>query len=194
MTYAEAFAQWSDSIRPAVIAQYGADDGPALAESWNDYTDSLAKDGEMTATEYQHCPAYDDAMPDSQPDYLLGAMGVTFAATKQSTRPDASADWAEGSTHYQVAIVRGNKSFQVYYSMGPAHTNGPDLADVIYSLLMDTSDIDQPFEDWAADLGYDSDSRKAEAIYRACMVEAAQLAGMFTKQELDDLREVFADY
>lgn len=194
MTYQEAYSEWVANIRPDVVAQYGADDGPALSESWNDYTDSLAKDGEMTATEYHHCPAEDDEMPDDQGAFLLGAMGVVFSAAKQSGRPDDVAQWAPGSSHYLVTIARGTKSFQTWYSMGSAHTNPPELSDVMASLLMDTSDTDSPFEEWADGLGYDTDSRKAEAIYRACLVIGAHLSAMFTTQELEDLREVFADY
>lgn len=45
----------------------------------------------------------------------------------------------------------------------------PTAADIISSLLMDVSGLDQGFEDWASSLGYDEDSRKAEAIYLACL-------------------------
>lgn len=44
----------------------------------------------------------------------------------------------------------------------------PALADILHSLLMDASAIDEgSFEDWASSLGYDPDSRKAEATWKA---------------------------
>lgn len=46
----------------------------------------------------------------------------------------------------------------------------PDACDVMYSLLADGDAIESPtFEAWASDYGYDADSRKAEATYRACL-------------------------
>jgi hypothetical protein len=46
----------------------------------------------------------------------------------------------------------------------------PDPLDVIASLAMDSDVLDYPtFEDWAGEFGYDEDSRKGEAIYRACL-------------------------
>jgi hypothetical protein len=41
----------------------------------------------------------------------------------------------------------------------------PKLADVLYSLLLDGEAADETFEDWCANYGYDSDSRKAEATF-----------------------------
>ena len=52
----------------------------------------------------------------------------------------------------------------------------------------------QSFEDWASEYGYDSDSRKAEAVYRACDNIGRTLAQKLTKEEIDILRELFANY
>lgn len=48
-------------------------------------------------------------------------------------------------------------------------TYKPSKQDVLYCICSDAENTDQPFEDWAADLGYDTDSRKAEAIYNECV-------------------------
>jgi len=50
----------------------------------------------------------------------------------------------------------------------------PTLPDVLESLSMDWSSIENStaFEDWAADLGFDTDSRKAERAYRATQESA----------------------
>ena len=45
----------------------------------------------------------------------------------------------------------------------------PELADVLDCLASDASGVEgQRFEDWAADYGYNTDSRKAERIFHAC--------------------------
>ena len=52
----------------------------------------------------------------------------------------------------------------------------PDFADVLYSLSADASVLDHPtYETWAGDYGFDPDSRKGEATYRACMEIALRL-------------------
>lgn len=63
------------------------------------------------------------------------------------------------------------------------------------SLLMDTSDIeDYDFEEWAENLGWDPDSRKAERSFKACQDILLNLKTLFSASELDDLRELFADH
>jgi hypothetical protein len=71
----------------------------------------------------------------------------------------------------------------------------PPLADVLYSLASDADVLDHPtFESWASDFGYDADSRKAEATYRACLEIALKLRAMIGDAKLADLREAFQDY
>lgn len=71
----------------------------------------------------------------------------------------------------------------------------PDTRDVIYSLVMDAGVLDaRDFEDWAASYGYDPDSRKAEATYRACLEIALQLRNGIGESGLARLQEAFQDY
>lgn len=199
LTFAQAFAGWDSEIKPAVIAQYGADDTVALSESWNDYTDGLCKDGQLSDLQYHHCPAWDDEIPDEDGAFLLAAMGVTFASlripARSGSHPDANAEWDASASHWRILVKRGRVEFEVEYSMGAAHTGVPDDESVFNSLLMDTSDIEgETFESWAENLGYDTDSRRAERAFQACQKELLNLKSMFTTAELDDLRETFADF
>jgi hypothetical protein len=71
----------------------------------------------------------------------------------------------------------------------------PDPADVVYSLVQDGSAIDSPtYEDWAADMGFDADSRKGEAIYRQCLEIGLKLRAGLGEENLAKLRELFQDY
>jgi hypothetical protein len=71
----------------------------------------------------------------------------------------------------------------------------PDPADVIHSLVLDGSAIDAgSFESWASDYGYDIDSRKAEAMYRACVDTGLKLRAALGEDGLSKLREAFQDY
>lgn len=53
----------------------------------------------------------------------------------------------------------------------------PDVESVLYCLAADAQTVHnaRSFEEWANDLGYDADSRKAEKIYNACRDEAFEL-------------------
>lgn len=71
----------------------------------------------------------------------------------------------------------------------------PELADVMASLILDSSAIDHTtFESWAGEFGYDTDSRKAEAIYRACLQEGLALRNSVGEAGLAKLREAAQDY
>lgn len=71
----------------------------------------------------------------------------------------------------------------------------PALRDVLYSLMMDASAIDYAtFEEWAGEYGYDTDSRKAESIYRDCLEISLKLRAMLGDEKLAKLHEMFQDY
>ena len=68
----------------------------------------------------------------------------------------------------------------------------PEFADVLYCLVADASVIDFPgFEEWAREYGYDTDSRKAEQMYRECLDTALKLRAIV---DLDEAREAFQGY
>ena len=45
----------------------------------------------------------------------------------------------------------------------------PSASDIISSLRMDISGLEEGFEEWASAYGLDTDSRKAEASYKQCL-------------------------
>jgi len=71
----------------------------------------------------------------------------------------------------------------------------PDIKDVLYSLILDSNVLNYPeFEEWASDCGYETDSRKAESIYRDCLKNALRLRGSLGESILAQLSEAFQDY
>lgn len=68
----------------------------------------------------------------------------------------------------------------------------PSLTDVLHCLVSDADALNHPtFESWASDLGYDTDSRSAEKIYRACLEIALTLRQMI---DLEAAQVAFQDY
>lgn len=78
---------------------------------------------------------------------------------------------------------------------GERVTAKPDQIDLLASIAIDSSAINEgPFEDWASNLGYDADSRKAEAIYRTCIDIAVKIRAAFGHEALEELQEAAQDY
>lgn len=72
--------------------------------------------------------------------------------------------------------------------------NNPTLADLVHCIVSDAQTVadGQTFEDFAADMGWDEDSRKAEKSYNGC--RDAYFALVRMGADFDDLAELFVDY
>lgn len=115
-------------------------------------------------------------------DYSMGsgnAPGAKASATRLASahKPEASARADLIAWECELGIAGtyflGDLAPQTGASRRPIV---PPLADVLYSLQSDADVLNYGgFEDWAPDLGYDPDSRKAEAIWRACIEIALKL-------------------
>lgn len=71
----------------------------------------------------------------------------------------------------------------------------PDPVDVFYSLISDSSVLDHGgFEQWAAEYGYDADSRSAESTYRACLEIALKIRAAIGDSGMAELQTAFQDY
>jgi hypothetical protein len=126
---------------------------------------------EILTTDYgagiAHCPAYKDGPP-------LGGIGVDTAEAIR--RECETGKRAKKHGLYGEAI-------------------NPDSLDVLYSLVVDSDVLEHPcFEEWAANFGYDADSRAAEKMYRACLEIALRLRSEIGDANLSALREAFVDY
>jgi hypothetical protein len=70
----------------------------------------------------------------------------------------------------------------------------PRLRDVVSSLAIDARALDyQSFEDWAGDFGLDTDSRKAESMYRECLRCGVALRAGLGSQNFDRLLELCSE-
>lgn len=82
---------------------------------------------------------------------------------------DPDDDWKSRSNPWTVELRYRRRRLTVPFWTGVAITSEPTAADVLGCLLSDASSYKsaRDLEDWASDLGYDTDSRKAEKTYRA---------------------------
>jgi hypothetical protein len=71
----------------------------------------------------------------------------------------------------------------------------PHAAGVLYCLLLDADGASNgTFDDWCAEYGYDTDSRKALGTYLACQKTATQLRELFTHEHLEAMHLALQDY
>jgi hypothetical protein len=147
---------------------------------------------------------------------------IGFALTSTLVRDDF--DGRDGGTTWAVCVTFKGRLVQTEYTMGAAHRhyrngkpirntwndrsidqieqnkrskpNIPTLPDVLSCFVMDAQCVSdgQTFEDFAADLGYEEDSRKAEKAYNGCRDEYFGLLRMCGPALLEKLGELFQDY
>jgi len=134
--------------------------------------------------------------------------------TSIMARPNDNPEWAKDTYHYQVKIYQDapegsdnlgaryfeRKRFELvtFYSKGPGHKSKnwpfkpipPSLEEVLDSLRMDWSLAHQSFDVFCFELGYDPDSRKAYAIYEACVNIGRQVEQLLNQNALNELSNI----
>ncbi len=111
---------------------------------------------------------------------------------KVSIPQDQLDDWQRQAHQYRVTLRYKRRRMSLDYFMGSALTSEPDSASVLSSLLLDASALDESFENWCADYGYDTDSRKAERLYKLCCKQGEKLKQLLG-DDYDDFRNAEND-
>ncbi len=111
--------------------------------------------------------------------------GIEMTAVRIEKRTDMDdvSDWAKDASHWTCTLayrphpMAPLRTMVTQFSQGSAHTDKPVVEDVLDSLMRDASALDcDSFEEWAGELGVDTDSRKAERTYRQCCLLGDQLS------------------
>jgi len=117
--------------------------------------------------------------------------GLSMAELEWADRNPNMVDdgWAQSASHYKLRIRCKGRQLTTYFSMGSAHTSEPKLADVLDCLSSDASGVEnaRSFEDWCAEYGYDTDSRRAEKTFKACERSAESLKRLLTPDVYEQL-------
>lgn len=114
---------------------------------------------------------------------------MTAERTDQNPNMD---DQDRAMDHWRVTLRRNGADrrsrMTIIFSMGLGHHGKmPTAADVLDCLSSDSSCVRDDFEEFCANLGYDSDSRKAERIYKACQRAAAKLEKFLGSEAFEQL-------
>jgi hypothetical protein len=97
-------------------------------------------------------------------------------------------EWKDAN-HYKVTLKCHGKQLITYFSQGYGITGEPKPEDVLNALASDSSMVENAgsFEGWANELGYDTDSRKAEKIYKVCIKQAEKLKSFLGDDKYQEL-------
>ncbi|WP_156444518.1 hypothetical protein [Burkholderia sp. MSMB1826] len=130
-------------------------------------------------------------------DYSKGVGHLPYPSELQlSKHQRAAVDQAiDAAVETGVArkIARGAMAFTIM--PGKEEFPTPTLQEVLHALTEDTLVMHYlTYEEWAADFGYDPDSRKGEKIYEECRLQVSKLSDVLGgPDKIENLRGILQD-
>ena len=123
---------------------------------------------------------------------FIEANRISLTAKRTDTNPNM--DDSANMDHWKCVLIKRAETLDngitvtirparmtVYFSQGYGHNGKQPKADsVLDCLASDAASVEnaRSFEDWCGDLGYDSDSRKAEKIFKTVTHQAKRLKNL----------------
>lgn len=78
-------------------------------------------------------------------------------------------EWQQNANGYRCTLKYKGRKYSFDFWHGVAINSDPTAEGCLECLLSDAHGADNTFEDFCGEFGYDTDSRKAERIYKACI-------------------------
>ena len=151
---------------------------------------------------------------DTNRQAIIDNLGMALEASPAHSNPSMDSDTE--MDHWSVKLTRPHcPSMTLFYSMGTGlrrqPTNHelialhdeeraaglipvkPQLIDILYCLIADSDALDYTFEEWCDNLGYDTDSRKAEHTFRLCCDQTKQIKRLLG-DDFEAVQEALQDY
>jgi hypothetical protein len=152
----------------------------------------------------------------------LDSLGVTLSLAFLGYQPETAKPKADRWPHFawRVTLQRGSESYSSDYRTGigyakpmpkgwrhslpdreakelwlkqPKNAIPPTSADIAYSLMSDAQFGSETFEDFCANCGYDTDSRKAFDTYLACQGALNGMRRLF-REHFEAVADATQDY
>lgn len=110
---------------------------------------------------------------------LIAKNAIRIICKRTNSNP-AMADLGDNARHWHITLVNGksgNRLRSLKFSQGSALTAEPTAADVLDCLASDASSVEnaRDFENWCYEFGYETDSRRAEKIYKTIKAQTVKL-------------------
>lgn len=124
---------------------------------------------------------------EKQANDILNALGVTFTAEFKKHGTYFQDD-TESRDIYACSFSRGRRGFTVEFGQSIANAGtAPNAYDVLACIQkQDPGD----FENFCGYFGYDTDSRKAEKVYKSVCKEWQKVSALFTESEINQLQAI----
>ena len=84
-------------------------------------------------------------------------------------------EWQRNAHPYRVVLRYKRRQMSLDWFQGQALTRDPDSATVLSALISDSYAMDCSFDDWCSEYGYDTNSRRAERIFKQCQKQGEKL-------------------
>ena len=110
---------------------------------------------------------------------FVESAGVTLTARRTVDNPNM--DDADHMDNWLVTLKAGTGRMRLPYSMGTGHKGAaPTVASVLDCLASDAAGVAnaRDYDDWCAEYGYNTDSRRAERTYRIIQRQSAHLSAL----------------
>lgn len=107
---------------------------------------------------------------------LIARLGITMVCEPTNSNPNFIG--SDDMDHWCCELRKDKRRMTVPFSCGVGHNGkAPKVEDVLDCLASDSASIEnaQSFEEWCAEYGYDTNSRKAEKTFKICQRQAAKL-------------------
>lgn len=127
----------------------------------------------------------------------INGLKVTVSATFKG---DKMAQWGgktENWNNHRVTVTCDKRAttFDFWASiMHPTIESESDLFDAFRFFVSDAFSGESDFEDFCREFDYDSDSRKAEKIHKACEKANANLKRVFNLEDIYDFCNAVSEY
>lgn len=120
---------------------------------------------------------------------FISRNGIHMTCKRVDSNPNME-DSGSPMNHWRCTLRFRGRQMTLVYSMGMAFDREPQPWNVLHCLAADAAGLDSAggcFEEWAADYGYDPDSRKAERIFRAVTRQTAKLRKLLGEETYETL-------
>jgi hypothetical protein len=119
--------------------------------------------------------------------------GVKCVVVGDAKKPwDKRNEWQRNANGFRVRMTAHGRRMELDFYMGQGIGREPNAEDVLECLQSDSRVMGQDFEEWCSDLGYDTDSRKAEQIYRETDKQTRRVFRFMGREMFDEFSEVEA--
>lgn len=109
---------------------------------------------------------------------------VKMTATIQDKTQAERAKWPRNEKFNCTISRNGKRARFSFFQSIAERANRPDKSEVLWSVAMDSSLVENDFESFCRGLDYDTDPRSALKTYNACKRNAKKLQKLFNEGEI----------